>query len=72
MGVEVSTTFLGMLLTVTGIFSSFSKVSFSVMISQNIAERNRKNMKTKNCLFRLLNKKLLIVLKMPSSTWYGG
>ena len=31
------------------------------MMSQKMPERKRKNMKIKNCLFTLLNKKFLIV-----------
>ena len=68
MAADVSTTFFGMFTICTGILISRSYVSLSVMNIQNDADSSRKKTNTRNCLFLLLNKKFLIVLKNPSSS----
>ena len=53
------TMFLGTLVSMTGIVTSFSIVSLRVVISQNTPLMTRKNRKTRNFLFTNLNKKFL-------------
>ena len=57
---DVSTTFFGTFTICTGILISCSYVSLSVMNIQKAADNIRKNIKTRNCLFMLLNKNVLM------------